>query len=99
MVLYKQGATLYNGVKELVEENLEQLAKDNLVPAFPTSSTSDTVQRIQEGERFLKAIRAVWDDHTGSMSKLRDLLKYMVRVWLRSIGCIQGLTFCSARTG
>lgn len=78
MVLYKQGDTLYNGVKSLVVENLEHLAKVTLAPSFPTPGDHDAVQKIQEGENHLKVVREVWDDHVGSMSKLRDLLKYMV---------------------
>lgn len=80
MVLYKQGTVLYEGVKKLVTENLDKLAKDVIVPTFPVVGENDSVQDGQEGERLLKAFRSVWDDHTSSMAKLRDLLKYMVRV-------------------
>ena len=59
-------------------ENLDHLAETNICPSFPTSSADDKLQKTSEGERLLKAIRDVWDDHIGSMSKLRDLLKYMV---------------------
>lgn len=64
-------------------ENLERMAKEQIVPAFPTGVSVggiDHVLQAQEGERLLKAVRAVWDDHISSMSKLRDLLKYMVRM-------------------
>lgn len=36
------------------------------------------VERGQEGERFLKAVKGVWDDHISCMGKIRDVLKYMV---------------------
>lgn len=36
-----------------------------------------------EGDRFLRAVKGVWDDHTGSMRKLKDILKYMVGVVYR----------------
>ena len=61
----------------VVVRNLEKLAKQDIIPAFP-SGTGDPMQRSQEGEMLLKAIRKVWDDHTSSLSKLRDVLKYMV---------------------
>lgn len=80
MCLQKQGSHLYEGVSELIVKNLDKLAKEQIVPAFPTSISVrgiDHVQQAQEGERLLKAVRAVWDDHISSMSKLRDLLKYM----------------------
>ncbi|KAG8916522.1 Cullin-3, partial [Tulasnella sp. 417] len=80
MCLQKQGSQLYNGVSGLIVDNLNKLAKEEIVPAFPSSISVggiDHVQQAQEGERLLKAVRAVWDDHISSMSKLRDLLKYM----------------------
>lgn len=79
---------LYNGVKELVAEHLDSLAEQRIVPTFPRSSGTagggklnggaEAVERALEGDRFLKAVKSVWEDHTGSMRKLRDVLKYMV---------------------
>ena len=96
MVLYKResdvtgsvdaadGDQLYNGVKGLIAEHLEQLAQEAIVPTFPRSTGSvssgsgaEAVERAMEGDRFLKAVKGVWDDHTGSMRKLKDVLKYM----------------------
>ena len=79
MVLYKHGDKLYRGSTQLVAQNLEKLAKEYIVPTFPTGVSDDPVQRSQEGEMLLKALKKVWDDHTSSLSKLRDVLKYMVR--------------------
>ena len=79
MVLHRNGEMLYEGVCALVAENLADLARNEVVPAFPTSGSDDRMQQTQEGEMLLKALRRIWDDHTGSMSKLRDILKYMVR--------------------
>lgn len=80
MVLYKNGGILYKGVCQLVAENIDRLAQSELVPAFPSGSSKDPVQQSQEGESLLKALRRVWDDHTGNMLKLRDILKYMVSI-------------------
>ncbi|OJT11444.1 Cullin-3 [Trametes pubescens] len=84
MVLYKNGDRLYKGASQLVAENLEKLAKEYIIPAFPTGVTNDPVQRSQEGEMLLKALKKVWDDHTSSLSKLRDVLKYMDRVYTKT---------------
>lgn len=78
MVLYKHGATLYNGVKDLVKENLVKLATEQVIPAFPTAGGSDPMHKNQEEEMLLKAMRRVWDDHTSSMFRLGQILKYMV---------------------
>jgi len=82
------GDQLYTGVKALVAEHLDQLAVEAIVPAFPRSSGThgagklgggaEAVERAMEGDQFLKAVKNVWEDHTGSMRKLKDVLKYMV---------------------
>ncbi len=79
MVLHKHGEQLYKGTCQLIAENLEKLAKQDIIPAFPSGGGGDLFQSSQEGEMLLKALRKVWDDHTSSLSKLRDVLKYMVR--------------------
>ncbi|KAI0359841.1 Cullin-domain-containing protein [Trametes cingulata] len=86
MVLYKSGDKLYKGSTQLIAENLEKLAKEYIIPAFPTGVSNDPVQRSQECERLLKALKKVWDDHTSSLSKLRDVLKYMDRVYTKQAG-------------
>ncbi|CCM00091.1 uncharacterized protein FIBRA_02118 [Fibroporia radiculosa] len=84
MVLYKHGETLYEGTNKLIAENLDKLANEYIVPAFPTGNEDDAVQKAQAGEMLLKAMKKVWDDHTSSLSKLRDVLKYMDRVYAKT---------------
>ncbi|KAJ8592195.1 Cullin-domain-containing protein [Rhizopogon salebrosus TDB-379] len=84
MVLYKNGAVLYKGVCQLVAENIDRLAQCEIVPVFPSGSSKDPVQQSQEGELLLKALKRVWDFHIGNMSKLRDILKYMDRVYTKA---------------
>ncbi|KAJ7284963.1 Cullin-domain-containing protein [Mycena rebaudengoi] len=82
MVLHKQGEMLYNGVSQLVSENLDHLADDQVIPAFPTGASDDTMQS-QEAEMLLKALRNIWDDHTSNMVRLGQILKYMDRVYAK----------------
>ncbi|KAH7927936.1 Cullin-domain-containing protein [Leucogyrophana mollusca] len=84
MVLYKQGGVLYHGVCKLVADNVDRLAKNDITPTFPSGGDDDPTQQSQAGELLLKALRRVWDDHTGNMSKLRDILKYMDRVYTKA---------------
>lgn len=85
---------LYKGVCQLVTENIERLADEEIVPTFPSRGSSDPMQQGQEAELLLRALRRVWDDHTGNMSKLRDILKYMVPSFL----CVQCMS-CSRISG
>lgn len=80
MVLHKEGKMLYDGVKKLVVENLDMLAKDKVIPVFPTRGINDAMQQSQEEDIFLKALRSIWDEHTANMTRLGQILKYMVRV-------------------
>ncbi|KDQ14875.1 hypothetical protein BOTBODRAFT_158904 [Botryobasidium botryosum FD-172 SS1] len=77
LVLYKNGHVLYDGLRGLITENLDKLAKKDIVPAFPATGNADPVQQSQEGERLLNALRDVWEDHSQGMSRIRDLVKYM----------------------
>jgi len=78
LVLGKQSEKLYEGVKVLIVENLRNMVKEKLIPAFPTGVRSDMISRAKEGEELLKAFRCVWDDHESGLCKLRDILKYLV---------------------
>ena len=49
------------------------LLPGNAEALFPT---------IPAGERFLSAVTAMWDDHCSCMSKIRDVLKYVDRVYV-----------------
>jgi hypothetical protein len=82
------GEQLYNGVKELVVQHLDTLAEKKIVPAFPRSSGThgagkmgggaEAIERALEGDMFLKALKGVWEDHTGSMHKITAVVRYMV---------------------
>src|SRR5258707_12326407 len=65
MVLYKSGAVLYEGVCQLVAENIDKLAQHEIIPAFPSGSSKDLAQQSQEGELLLNAVKRVWSRHTG----------------------------------
>ncbi|CAK5283786.1 unnamed protein product [Mycena citricolor] len=83
MVLHKNGAMLYNGVKELITENLDHLANTQVIPVFPSGAGDGTVQS-QDAEVLLKALRNIWDDHTSNMVRLGQILKYMDRVYTKT---------------
>lgn len=92
LVLHRKGAVLYDGVRDLVAAHLDAEAHSRIEPAFPSSTGgaasastsaaagSDSAAQAQAGERFLAAVKGVWDDHVACLSKLRDVLKYMVRL-------------------
>lgn len=56
----------------------------NGVPSHDPSTSAagiagaQSVEMVVEGERFLKAIKFVWEDHSASMKQLTQVLRYMV---------------------
>lgn len=73
---------LYNGLRNLVIENLHNLADEQIIPVFPNASTQDLMQQSQEAELLCKAVATVHEDHCSNMVKLGQILKYMVRAAL-----------------
>lgn len=78
----------------MIIQHLDTLAEKKVVPAFPRSSGThgagkmgggaEAIERALEGDMFLKALKGVWEDHTGSMHKITAVVRYMVRT-LRSL--------------
>jgi hypothetical protein len=62
----------------------------NGVPSHDPSTSAagiagaQSVEMVVEGERFLKAIKFVWEDHSASMKQLTQVLRYMVSFFFPS---------------
>jgi cullin 3 len=63
MVLHKYGDVLYNGLRDVVDNHLVDVA----------AKVSGAID-----ENFLTELNAAWDDHKLSMLMIRDILMYMV---------------------
>ena len=77
MVLNRHGEMLYRGVKQLVVENLESMAKERIIPAFPSGTTDVTVQS-SDASLLLVNVKNVWEEHNSNMVRLGQILRYMV---------------------
>ncbi|CAG8512957.1 3575_t:CDS:10 [Acaulospora morrowiae] len=87
MVLHKNGDKLYEGVKKVITQHLEDVALAQVVPAFPLSGASSSQANPTNGAggaNFLKVLKTVWEDHTTCMLMIRDILMYMDRVYAKS---------------
>lgn len=92
LVIQKHGELLYTGVKGLVRDNLDRLAKEQIVPLFPTTGLNEPMQQAHQGEQLLKSVKDVWEDHSKCSLKLKAVLTYMVR---HTPACCVG---CTANT-
>lgn len=79
MVLHKYGDRLYEGLKEVVNQHLKDVAEK-------VASANDL--------KFLDALNEAWSDHKISMLMIRDILMYMVIIEDRSFFFFEILNFC-----
>ncbi|TXT15801.1 hypothetical protein VHUM_00304 [Vanrija humicola] len=80
---------LYKGFKGIITDHLNVLAEERIVPAFPRASGTHTAAKLGggqeameyalEGDRFLRAIKGVWDDHVRAMRSINHILQYLNR--------------------
>ncbi|KAA8644389.1 hypothetical protein EYZ11_002792 [Aspergillus tanneri] len=90
IVLMMRGNDLYDRVKQLEQEWLntevqnrvtEAITSPSLLLAKEVTNVQDQAnERREAGEKFLKVLREVWEDHQLCMSMITDVLMYMDRV-------------------
>ncbi|XP_063976501.1 cullin-3 [Diachasmimorpha longicaudata] len=69
MVLHKYGERLYTGLKEVVTQHLENKVRKDVLHSLHNN--------------FLQTLNQAWNDHTTSMTMIRDILMYMDRVYVQ----------------
>lgn len=82
--LVASGAATASGSSSMAAPSARGATDLNGPAASVSSDAMELQASAQEGEKFLAALKAVWDDHTACMSKLKDLLKYMVSPSLKT---------------
>ena len=79
MVQLKDGEKLYQNIKSMVRNNLNEIVGQDLAPLLVRSTPIPT---IEECEGFLKNLLAIWDDHLLLMGMIRDIVMYLDRTFL-----------------
>lgn len=88
IVLKKRGEELYEKVVELERTRLDQDVRKSVMESIrPGLLLGGDILHAQEqdnellvaGERFLRGLRDVWEDHKLCMGMITDVLMYMVR--------------------
>lgn len=89
LVLKKHGEKLYRNVEQLVVEHLKVVAIRDVRPLVPSAvviggasfGTASVEKRIG-GTNFLDRLKVVWEDHQLCLGMMKDVLMYMVGVFL-----------------
>lgn len=77
LVLNKNGEMLYNGLQNITKDYLNDLINKNISHLSANFNSSNS----HLGETFLKSLKCCWDEHLSCLLKLRDVLKYMDKVY------------------
>ncbi|RUS17941.1 Cullin [Endogone sp. FLAS-F59071] len=91
MVLHKSGDKLYLGVRDVIAQHLEDVSREQIVPAFGVGAGTGGAgvrsaggTSADSGATFLKVLKKVWEEHTTCMLMIRDILMYMDRVYAKT---------------
>ena len=76
---------LYNGVINLVIENLDRLTKEIIFPNLPSGPELDPMKRRCEDEKVLEAVYNAWSDHTDSMKRVIQVVDPLVCHSIRAL--------------
>lgn len=68
LVLHKKGDLLYEGVKQVIKEHLEDQIRVDVLNSL--------------NNQFLQILNKVWSEHQTSMVMIRDILMYMDRIYV-----------------
>ncbi|KAJ9474077.1 putative Cell division control protein 53 (putative) [Pseudozyma hubeiensis] len=66
LVLYQQGDMLYHGVKKQVQQHLDKLCRENIIPAFPPGGAASVSAGIILPESLLHQSRASSSSRTNA---------------------------------
>lgn len=72
LVLHRKGDMLYEGIKAVIQEHLEDKIRDDVLNSL--------------NNQFLQVLNQVWQDHVTIMVMIRDILMYMDRIYVQSCG-------------
>ena len=87
MVLHKHGEKLYNGLRDVVREHLENKVRSKPSAVIGCNQYFIAIKVRKDvldslNNNFLQTLNLAWNDHQTSMVMIRDILMYMVSVQL-----------------
>jgi len=85
MVLHKHGDKLYNGLRNVVADHLNDKVQQEVLQAL--------------NDDFLPTLSQQWEDHKTAMVMIRDILMYMDRVYVQqqNVDSVYNLGLCIFR--
>lgn len=82
-VLHKQEDKLYNGIKSVIQEHLENISNFDMQLAYKKVETLNqinitSIEAIEIGTYYLQTLKNIWDEYILCTNMISHIMKYMV---------------------
>ncbi|RUP42813.1 Cullin repeat-like-containing domain protein, partial [Jimgerdemannia flammicorona] len=85
IILHKNGDKLYQGVRDIITQHLEAVARDQIAPALGVGARTGRTKAgsirgasSDGGAAFLNILKKAWEDYLTAIRLVGDILLYMV---------------------
>ncbi|QSL66534.1 hypothetical protein MERGE_000914 [Pneumocystis wakefieldiae] len=87
-VLHKQGDKLYDGIKSIIQEHLENISNFEIQPVYKKIKTLNEInitdiEIIEVSSYYLQTLKNVWNEYIFCTNMISHILKYMDKVYTR----------------
>ncbi|CCJ30066.1 unnamed protein product [Pneumocystis jirovecii] len=84
-VLHKQEDKLYNGIKSVIQEHLENISNFDMQLAYKKVETLNqinitSIEAIEIGTYYLQTLKNIWDEYILCTNMISHIMKYMDKV-------------------
>lgn len=98
-VLHKQGDKLYNGIKLIIQEHVENILNFQIKPACEKIKTLNqinmsNIETIETKNYYLRTLKNIWDEYIISTNMICHVLRYMDKVYTRQANKLQIYDVC-----
>ncbi|KAG5519550.1 hypothetical protein PMAC_001705 [Pneumocystis sp. 'macacae'] len=98
-ILHKQGDKLYNGVKSIIQEHLENISNFDMQPAYKKIKTLNqinitNIHTIEIGTCYLQTLKNIWDKYILCTNMISHIMKYMDKVYIKQANKLKIYDIC-----
>ncbi|EMR09428.1 hypothetical protein PNEG_02371 [Pneumocystis murina B123] len=93
-ILHKQGDKLYDGIKSIIQEHLENISNFEIQPAYKIIKALNKInitdiEIIKANSYYLQTLKNVWNEYILSTNMISHIMKYMDKVYTRQANKLQ----------
>ncbi|KTW26444.1 hypothetical protein T552_02923 [Pneumocystis carinii B80] len=93
-VLHKQGDKLYDGIKSIIQEHLENILKFEIQPVYKKIKALNKVditdiEIIEANSYYLQTLKNVWNEYILCTNMISHIMKYLDKVYTKQANKLQ----------